>query len=195
MEWVFGYGSLMWNPGFEHAGESTARLMGYHRVYQMMSTRNRGTPERPGLLLSLAPGGECIGKAFKIDSAHKEESLKYLDEREGVGRAHRRVIVPIFLEGDSAPALVHGWTYLPRHDYTNYIWGIGVERQAELVVQGEGQTGTAFEYLHLLIKALRSMRVAEPDLERLYLLTCEKNTSPVNSLQPADSLRLPLAGK
>ena len=195
MEWVFGYGSLMWNPGFAYAGESPARLMGYHRVYQMMSTRNRGTPERPGLLLSLAPGGKCLGKAFRIDPACREESLKYLDEREGIGRAHRRVIVPVFLERDSTPTLVHGWTYLPRHDYTNYIWGIGVERQAELVMQGEGKTGTAFEYLDLLMKSLHSMGVDEPNLERLYQIVLEKKSSPTRLTKPGVPEGMPLAGK
>jgi cation transport protein ChaC len=166
--WVFGYGSLMWNPGFEHAERRPARMGGYHRAYMMYSTRNRGTPEAPGMVLSLAPGGECVGMALRVARERQAEALAYLDKREGVGRAHRRVLVPLqWLDAPGTPPQ-HAWVFLPILTYCNYIWGVPLERQAELVAHGAGYTGTSFDYLRRLLDELARLRVVEPTLERLF---------------------------
>src|SRR5689334_7846512 len=96
MQWVFGYGSLMWLPGFECLEKRPAILKGYHRLYGIVSHRNRGTKENPGMVLSLAPGGEIKGLALRFDPKQTEKVLKYLDDREGTGRAHRRAAVPVW---------------------------------------------------------------------------------------------------
>lgn len=143
-------------------------MHGYHRAYMMFSTRNRGTPDIPGLLVSLAPGGRCPGLAMRLDPGMLDEQLAYLDEREGVGRAHRRVVVPLEIKLDGGARFIPAWTYLPRQDYSNYIGGIPLKRQAELVARAAGKTGTAYEYLENLVLGLRKMGVVEGELERLY---------------------------
>lgn len=166
--WVFGYGSLMWNPGFPVEERRPAFLRGYHRAYMMYSTRNRGTPDCPGVVLSLAPGGECVGMALRVEPGHEAEAIAYLDKREGVGRAHRRVMMPVHWYPDSLAPAHHVWTYLPILTYSNYIWGVPLERQAELVACGCGSTGTSFDYLRLLLDELGELGVSEPRLERLF---------------------------
>lgn len=168
IQWIFGYGSLMWNPGFAHLHKRRAVLRGYHRAYMMYSTRNRGAPGCPGMVLSLAPGAQCVGMAFQPDPAHLTESLAYLDKREGLGRAHRRCVVPLEVETDEGPRIVPGTTYLPILTYSNYIGGVPLRRQAELVAIGRGGIGSSYDYLRLLMEELSVMEVAEPTLERLF---------------------------
>jgi cation transport protein ChaC len=166
--WVFGYGSLMWNPGFPHAERRPAILNGYHRAYMMYSTRNRGTPDCPGAVLSLAPGRSCTGIAYRIAPGREAEALAYLDGREGAGRANKRVRVPLRFADNGAGPPVHGWTYLPILTYSNYIGGVPPRRQAELVAQGAGKTGSAFDYLARLMEELARLGVQEPALEELH---------------------------
>lgn len=168
MIWVFGYGSLMWNPGFACAERRPAVMRGYHRAYMMYSTRNRGTPESPGMVLSLAPGGQCVGMALGVEPGHEAEAMAYLDKREGVGRAHRRVLVPVHWYGEVNGPAQHVWTYLPILTYSNYIWGVPLARQAELVASGCGKTGTSFDYLRRVLEELKHLQVREPTLERLF---------------------------
>jgi glutathione-specific gamma-glutamylcyclotransferase len=172
MTWIFGYGSLMWNPGFPFAERRAAVLRGYHRAYMMYSTRNRGTPESPGMVLSMAPGGQCVGMAYRIEPGRETEALAYLDKREGLNRANKRVLVPIHWHAAPAEPVSHAFVYLPILSYCNYIWGVPVERQAELVARGRGKTGTSYDYLRLVLEELARLQVDEPTLERLFAEAC-----------------------
>ena len=80
--WVFGYGSLIWNPGFDHLEAAKARLPGYHRALCVRSHVHRGTPERPGLVFGLDRGGSCVGMAFRVSGDKRGEVLDYLRARE-----------------------------------------------------------------------------------------------------------------
>ena len=82
--WVFGYGSLMWHPGFPHVEVCAALLNGYHRRFCVYSHRYRGTPERPGLVLGLDRGGSCRGLAYRVPAAEGAAAMDYLYEREMV---------------------------------------------------------------------------------------------------------------
>ncbi len=177
MTWIFGYGSLMWNAGFACCERRPAVLRGYHRAYMMYSTRNRGTPESPGLVLSLAPGGRCVGLALGIQPGCEEEALAYLDKREGESRANKRALMPVQDFHNPGAPIQHAWAYLPILSYSNYIWGVPLERQAELVARGCGKTGTSFDYLRLVLEELARLRVSEPTLERLFALSqrCQTN--------------------
>src|ERR1700742_2372184 len=89
--WVFGYGSLMWRPGFEFIEQVPARLIGEHRALCVYSFDHRGTPEKPGLVLGLDRGGACRGIAFRVASGQRSELAAYLRAREQVTSVYREV--------------------------------------------------------------------------------------------------------
>ena len=97
--WVFGYGSLMWNPGFPFAERHAATLPGYHRSFCVASHRYRGTPERPGLVLGLDRGGSCRGIVFRVAAADVPVALDYLWEREMDNRVYLPKLLQVRLRG------------------------------------------------------------------------------------------------
>src|SRR3712207_8276797 len=102
--WVFGYGSLMWRPGFPHLERVHAHLYGYHRSLCVFSHVHRGTPEHPGLVLGLDRGGRCHGVAFRVDAAEAAETVRYLREREQVTAVYRERSLPVRLDDGRAVA-------------------------------------------------------------------------------------------
>src|SRR3984885_15624043 len=89
--WVFGYGSLMWRPGFEFLERIPARLIGLHRALCVYSFVHRGPPEKPGLVLGLDRGGACRGVAFRVAAENRSEVVAYLRAREQVTSVYREV--------------------------------------------------------------------------------------------------------
>jgi len=102
--WVFGYGSLLWNPGFEVAEQAVARLDGWHRSFCMRSIHHRGTVEDPGLVLALDAevGAHCQGVALKVADGHEARTLDYLRERELVSSAYLEETLPLTLRDGRA---------------------------------------------------------------------------------------------
>src|SRR5437879_13903720 len=99
--WVFGYGSLMWRPGFEFEERVPARLIGEHRALCVYSFVHRGTPEKPGLVLGLDRGGACRGVAFRIAQKNRAAPIAYLPEREQVTSVYREVTRSVWLENEA----------------------------------------------------------------------------------------------
>src|SRR5438105_12588195 len=103
--WVFGYGSLMWNPGFRFTERKQAVVHGFHRSLCMYSYMYRGTPERPGLVLALDRGGACNGVAFRVAGETWEGTLAYLRAREQVTMMYREIIRPARITEGSSSAI------------------------------------------------------------------------------------------
>src|ERR1700745_4261231 len=96
--WVFGYGSLIWRPGFEYVQRVPARLVGEHRALCVYSFDHRGTPERPGLVLGLDRGGACRGIAFRVAARQRHDTIAYLRAREQTTNVYREVMRSVWLE-------------------------------------------------------------------------------------------------
>src|ERR1700724_1109131 len=99
--WVFGYGSLMWRPGFEFIEQVPARLIGEHRALCVYSFVHRGTPEKPGLVLGLDRGGACRGVAFRVAEKRRADTVAYLRAREQVTSVYREVMRSVWLENEA----------------------------------------------------------------------------------------------
>ncbi|MEN2978660.1 gamma-glutamylcyclotransferase [Tistrella bauzanensis] len=154
--WVFGYGSLMWRPGFEPVESRTALLRGYHRSLCIYSTRYRGTPDRPGLVLGLDRGGACRGIAFRIAAAQTRQVLAYLDERE-MGQddtVYLRRLLNIRLDDGRQVTAV---TYVADRNGARYTGRLGFENMATLVRAGSGMMGTAHDYLSQTLERMAAL--------------------------------------
>jgi cation transport protein ChaC len=166
--WFFGYGSLMWHPGFLHDALEAARLDGWHRALCIRSIHYRGTPGRPGLVLGLAQGGSCVGRAIGVAAERETEVLAYLDARELIGaHVYDRVSLPVTLlaSGRRVPA----WTYVAKADHPDYQPDLDEPVVLDRVRHGHGLAGANADYVRNTVAHLRAMGIAEPGLERLVL--------------------------
>ncbi len=160
--WVFGYGSLMWRPGFDYAESRRARLHGWRRALCVKSFVHRGTEARPGLVLGLDSGGSCIGMAFRVRDESRDDVLAYLRERELVTNVYREQIKAVTLDsGDKVPALC----YVVDRSHRQYAGRIDAREAAEIVRGASGQSGANPDYVFSTVEHLRSMRIRDHWLE------------------------------
>lgn len=160
--WVFGYGSLMWRPGFEHVEKSRARLHGYRRALCIISRVHRGTPEKSGLVLGLDKGGSCVGVAFRVEDHLRENVIAYLRERELVTNAYKEKIIPARL-GDGRP--VNVLTYVVDRAHPQYSGALSPEQAAERVRGAVGQSGTNEDYVFNTVDHLGALGIRDHWLE------------------------------
>ncbi len=163
--WVFGYGSLMWNPGFATPETRAARLHGWHRAFCIYSEHYRGTPGRPGLILGLLPGGSCRGLAHRLPARQYDAVRRYLIHREidndGV---YRETIRPIHLDdGRTVPALV----YLADRQHRQFAGKLPLAKAVALVRNGHGATGSNLDYVKNTVAHLVEMGLRDRALEAL----------------------------
>jgi len=168
--WVFGYGSLMWNPGFPHLEVRLARLHGFHRRFCIYSHRYRGTPEVPGLVFGLDRGGSCRGLAFRVPAAEGETVMEYLYDREMVTGVYFPRWVP--LTSDAGP--LSAVTFVVDHAHFQYAGHLTPEEMVEIVLQGEGESGTCGEYLANTVYHLMALGLADAQLQTLLRLVEER---------------------
>ncbi|MEP0519023.1 MAG: gamma-glutamylcyclotransferase [Hyphomicrobiales bacterium] len=142
--WVFGYGSLMWKPGFLYTKCETALLYGAHRSLCVYSHIHRGTPEKPGLVLGLDRGGTCKGMAFCVAEEQWATTLAYLREREQATMVYREAIRKVRLAGGNT---VNALSYLVDTDHTQYAGRLPLEEQLEIVTHSHGNSGPNTEYV------------------------------------------------
>jgi len=167
--WVFGYGSLIWHPGFDFADKRLAVLRGYRRAFCMTSIHYRGTPEMPGLVLALDrdPLGTCAGVAYHVTGRHAGETLAYLRERELVSYAYDEARVVLELEGG---AEVEALAYVSNPGHGQYCGGMSLEAQAEVIARAVGPRGPNADYLLNTVESLEALGLHDPELVRLVAL-------------------------
>jgi cation transport protein ChaC len=159
--WVFGYGSLMWRPGFPHAERHAARLSGYHRSLCLFSHDYRGTRERPGLVLGLDHGGSCVGVGFRVEAADRAATLAYLTWREGT-EVYRETFVNLALvDGRRVPALA----YVAKRTHAQYAGRLSPARLLGHAREARGSKGSCRDYVvsthaHLLSLGVRDAHLA-----------------------------------
>lgn len=163
--WVFGYGSLMWRPGFAHQSSEPAMVHGYHRRLCVYSHVHRGTPEAPGLVLGLDRGGSCHGMAFHVASDHWQETLTYLRAREQVTSVYLERYQPVRLIHSGRT--VRAVAYVVDRQHRQYTGILSEESIEHHVRQGQGVSGLCTDYVLNTVAHLRYMKIRDPGLERL----------------------------
>jgi len=144
--WVFGYGSLMWRPGFPYLERIPARLIGLHRALCVYSFVHRGTPEKPGLVLGLDRGGACRGIAYRVAAEDRGPTLAYLREREQVTSVYLETSRRITL-ATTPPRDVTALVFVVDRGHPQYAGRLTLEDQVHLVRQGHGRSGANLEYV------------------------------------------------
>ncbi|TCZ55958.1 gamma-glutamylcyclotransferase [Roseicella aquatilis] len=167
--YVFGYGSLIWRPGFAHGAAHPALLRGFHRRFCLWSRHYRGSPEAPGLVLGLDRGGACRGVAFRVPGREAPAVLDYLDARENVGGEvvyHRRPLPVRLLD---CGRVVRAVTYVVNRAGPQYCRPAAAEA-ARAIARGVGQAGANRDYLLNTLEHLRAMGVRDAGLDRIAAL-------------------------
>lgn len=161
LHWVFGYGSLIWRPGFRFVASQQALLRGAHRSLCIYSHEHRGTPEEPGLVFGLRRGGACRGMAFGVDAGDWPDVRAYLQEREQVTGVYREATRAIRLaDGAAVPAL----TFMVDENHVQYAGRLAVDEQLVLVRRGHGHSGANVDYVLNTVRHLRAMGITDPYL-------------------------------
>ena len=163
--WVFGYGSLIWHPGFPVAEQRIARAQGWHRSFCMRSIHHRGTEAAPGLVLALdaAPDAHCDGVAFRVAPGAEAETLAELRARELVSSAYLETHLAVVAGGQPLDCLA----YVIDPDHGQYCGGLPLEEQAQIIAQATGGRGPNRDYLWNTAAHLADLGIADPDLEWL----------------------------
>ncbi len=164
--WVFGYGSLLWNPGFPVARSERATLHGYARSFCMRSIHHRGTEEEPGLVLALdeQPDARCTGLALAVEAGHEDRTLAELRERELISSAYLERMLDVHLD---CGTMVNAVTYVIDAHHVQYCGGLPLEEQAQIIANAVGGRGPNTEYLYNTASHLTEIGLHDPDLEWL----------------------------
>jgi glutathione-specific gamma-glutamylcyclotransferase len=162
--WVFAYGSLIWNPGFDFLQREPAKLKGYHRRYCIRSMIYRGTPEEPGLVLGLEQGGECEGVAYRVAGALKSATMQYLRERE--------LITDVYIETLAAIETRDGlrceaYTYVADPAHAQFVANWDEAEAVEVIARACGIAGANAEYALNTAVNLAAIGVRDPLIERV----------------------------
>jgi glutathione-specific gamma-glutamylcyclotransferase len=164
--WIFGYGSLMWKPGFPHDEAVIGRVTGYRRCFCIYSTNHRGSGTRPGLVLGLDRGGVCDGVALRVTPSHARATLDYLRDREQVHGVYRETLVPVQLI-DGTHRTVMAQAYIVERAHPSYAGQLTLTQQARLITGARGVSGANLDYLINTVEQLGRLGIREPELDRL----------------------------
>lgn len=173
--WVFGYGSLIWNPGFAHVSAQQGLLKGAHRSLSIVSHHHRGTVEQPGLVFGLTRGGSCRGMVFEVADANWPQVYAYLQEREQVTSVYRDVIRPVHLaDGRTINALA----FLVNERHEQFAGHLSLDQQLAMVRSGVGLSGRNVDYVLNTARHLGELGIRDRQLMALAdLLAHEANAA------------------
>ena len=160
--WVFGYGSLMWRPGFDHVQAERGRLFGFRRALCVHSYFHRGTRERPGLVLGLDRGGSCTGMVFRVAGRDRDAVMDYLRERELVTNVYLERYFPVHLAGGKRVGAV---CYISDRQHEQFAGSMSAEEAAGRVAASEGRSGRNVDYVASTLGHLREMKIRDHWLE------------------------------
>ncbi|WP_458095024.1 gamma-glutamylcyclotransferase [Roseomonas sp. WA12] len=166
--YVFGYGSLIWKPGFAFEAAHPALLRGFHRRFCIRSHRYRGTPEVPGLVLGLDRGGACRGVAFRVAPERAAEVLAYLEEREMSGDVYHRRLLPVRLLDSGATR--RAVSFVADRRSGAYCGALAPDAAAATIARGHGVMGPNRDYLLNTVAHLRELGVRDAGLDRIAAL-------------------------
>ena len=164
--WVFGYGSLMWKPGFEFLEQVPARLIGEHRALCVYSFDHRGTPEKPGLVLGLDRGGACRGIAFRVAARLRHDTIAHLRGREQTTNVYREVMRSVWLE-NAARERVSALAYVVDRGHVQYAGRLSLAEQQRLVLQGHGRSGNNRDYVLSTVASIEKQGFRDTQLHQL----------------------------
>jgi len=185
--WVFGYGSLMWSPGFRCTEKSVAWVHGYHRALCILSHRHRGTPDNPGLVMGLCRGGSCWGMALRVPAGRAARVLRSLWQREMRGG----VYVPSLLPARVGTRRVRALAFVADPRHPQFAGELDLHSRARLVAQGIGGRGRCLDYIANTLAHMRELGVRDPHLE--HVLRAARSLHDSGARQP---LKLPtVAGR
>jgi glutathione-specific gamma-glutamylcyclotransferase len=164
--WIFGYGSLMWSPGFRCSEKSAAKVHGYHRSLCVYSHRYRGTPARPGLVMGLCKGGSCWGMAFRVPATAAPRVLANLWRREMRNRVYDARFVPVRIRGRRS---IRALAFVADPEHRQFAGDLSLRRTAQLVAQGRGERGRNLDYVSSTIAHMHELGLSDPHLDRILL--------------------------
>ena len=177
---MFGYGSLMWRPGFDFIEKVPARLIGEHRALCVYSWDHRGTPEKPGLVLGLDRGGACRGIAFRVAAKRAGDTIAYLRSREQTTKVYREVTRSVWLEND-ARQRVGALAYVVDRGHVQYAGRLSLAEQLRYVQQGHGRSGNNRDYVLATVQSIEVQGFRDPQLHRLAAMLHDGHSLPAPS--------------
>ena len=169
--WVFGYGSLIWNPLLRFAERRLARVRGYHRGFYLWSKINRGSPERPGLVLALDRGGSCGGVAYRLHADHVMEEFKLLWRREMLARAY----LPRWVDAHTDSGKVNAITFVIDRNTPGYTGRLSDEEIVNIAHGAHGHYGSCAEYLLNTATSLEQHGISDQRMRRLARLLAARS--------------------
>ncbi len=164
--WVFGYGSLMWKPGFPFVEQHRAVLSGFHRALCIYSVRYRGTSKHPGLVFGLDAGGACEGMAFRVPAAQVAATVDYLRDREQVTGVYRAEMRTLRLAG-ADPQIVRALAFIANPYARQYAGSLPVATQTRIVLASRGVSGPNAEYVRNTAAHLREIGIRDRTIEQV----------------------------
>ncbi len=177
--WVFGYGSLMWNPGFDYQQHRPARLYGYHRALCIWSHVHRGTEDQPGMVLGLDRGGSCLGHAFRVAAEDKARVAEYLYAREMPTAIYRARLLPVHFTDADQRALALSFVVDQHHH--QYAGKVDPQHCAQAIHRAHGISGSSRDYLDNTLAHLHALGIKDLRLQRVARLLNQQSPDPAAS--------------